>query len=547
MAIGLARGSFTRPTQQTAQVVTVQAPTSGIDVRSPAGNMSEENCLYTYNFEPAEYGMLLRTGYREWAIDVESAPGAGDGIRSIITFEGVEDGPIDDRLFAVTREGIWNVTDYDTPPSQEIVFADQGANAGFGVYCHYIDQSGEDFLLYADSKNGLFEYTSSLNTWAQATNISGPTIENIAFVVVHKQRLWMIEENSTSAWYLPVASKNGQATQFFFGSKFAHGGELRGLYNWTIDGGDGIDDRLVALSSSGDVIPYTGDDPSSADSWQVVGSYYIGALPKGRNVAGAMAGDLYFLCSYGLIAMDDLIRGTTNLYDAESGLAFKISRPLRQQLATDKDKYGWEPKFLPSQGVLIITTPPFINRPAVQYTLNVATRSWGYWRDVPMTAMDEWDGKIFFGDSNNRILVMDVTRDNVLINQELPNGSGVPIQFSMLTSYQKYGTPGQFKTVQYIRPDFVGIQPPAYTIKARYDYDVTELQNITKPPLPEGTGWDVGIWDSDVWSGDTLVNYSQAQGSGGLGRSIAIALKGEASDVLRLLSFDVVFTSGGPM
>jgi hypothetical protein len=40
----------------------------------------------------------------------------------------------------------------------------------------------------------------------------------------------------------------GTVTSWDFGSKFKHGGNLVGLWSWTVDGGIGIDDYLVAIA-----------------------------------------------------------------------------------------------------------------------------------------------------------------------------------------------------------------------------------------------------------------------------------------------------------
>ena len=69
MVIGKASGANYRPQQNAMQVTVMPSPTKGIDARAPTGNMPSDVCIYTYNLMPAEYGMLLREGYREWCID----------------------------------------------------------------------------------------------------------------------------------------------------------------------------------------------------------------------------------------------------------------------------------------------------------------------------------------------------------------------------------------------------------------------------------------------------------------------------------------------
>ena len=537
---------FNTPSPQTAQVTTWPAPTGGVDVRQPAGSMSPENCLYSFNIMPAEWGMLLRNGFREYVIGIESAADLGDGVRSLFAFDGVLTGAADDRLFAVTNEGIWDVTTYDIAPVQKAVFTDTSEDAGRGVICHYVEDGGDEFLWYADETNGLWEYSELTDLWDRPAGIVGPVIENVAFVVVHKQRVWLIEKDSTIGWYLPVGSKSGQATEFYFGSKFPHGGKLSGLYNWTVDGGAGLDDILIAVSSSGDLIPYQGGDPSSADTWSAIGTYFVGKTPKGRRFVSEYGGDIYILSAYGIIAMSDLTRGVDPKDVAASSLSFKIARELRVALGRTGDQYGWELQFSPSIGSVVVLSPKEVGREQIQYVMNMSTQGWGYYRGVPMNCIAEWRNKIYFGTTTDTVEVMDVTRDNVKITQ-VGDYNGDPIQFSMLTSSQGYGSDGRYKTCQYIRADFWGSLAPEYATKALYDYDIAELTAISGPPLQPGDLWDVGLWDQAVWGGGAGVGQHKLLGSGGLGRSFAVAVRGESSEGLRFISFDVIWVDGGPV
>ncbi len=530
--------------QQVMEVNTLPAPVDGIDARQAVGDMSPNNCIYTFNLMPAEYGMLLRPGFREWVVGLTGS----SGLRTIMAFEGISEIANDDRLFGVTNDGIFDITNFDQPPVLVQAFASTAGDAGHGVYAHYIDQAGEVFLLYADAVNGLFEYQESLDAWQQAQGIIGPVTENISFVVVHKQRLWLIEESSSSAWYLPIASKSGQATEFFFGGKFPHGGELRGLFNWTVATGGGIDDYLVAVSSAGDVIPYQGSDPSDAATWNVAGTYFIGDVPRGRRFAAEYAGNLYFVSVYGIIAMSDLLRGVDTSQVSADSLAFKVARPLRVEVAKTLNEFLWEPKFMPAQGILVVVQPHEEGgQRQIQYTLNLATEGWGIWRDVPMHCLEEWNGKIYFGTHDNQIMVMDVSRDNVLLIPPPDEENGVPITFSLLTSYQDGGTPGLFKQIQMIRPDFLSVKKPSFEVKMLYDYSLSEIIVQTTPLAPVGDLWDIGEWDVAVWEGGNPVGFSELRGVGGVGRRAAIALSGDAEEETRLISFDIMWKDGGPI
>ena len=531
----------------------IPAPTGGIDTRYPLAKMPGETCVYAYNILPDSYGMSVRKGFKEHATKIPTVPIGGsptgaDGTKTTIVFNGTHEGTIsDDRLFAVSNRGIYDITDGTRPPIHKLTFDIQTESAGNGVSCHYIDEGGHEFMLYADERNGLFTYTQATDSWAKATGITGGlAVERIAFVMVHKLRIWFVEKDTADGWYMPVNSMMGEAVKFTFGSKFAHGGYLRGLYNWSFDGGSGVDDYLVAVSSSGDVLPYKGDDPSSADSWNIVGSYYVGDLPIGRRIATEAGGQLFILSSYGLISMNDLLTGVDTRDVSADGIASKIAPMIRAHLKATKFERGWELIFAPSEGIYIINSPPRKNYPQLQYVMNISTQGWGVWRGIPMLCMSEWNGVLYFG-IHDKVYRLDGYRDNVKIDQIDPGDNGLPIEFSLMTSFSHLDSPTAFKAVQFIRPDFLSEYYPSYGVKAVYDYDVNEaaISPSVGDEFDQDALWDHAIWDQAVWGTAKPSGHARLSGASGLGRTVAIAVRGTTVESLKLASIDVMWTTGG--
>jgi len=542
---------FNRPSPQTSNVTAFPAPNKGVDTRRAIGSLDPNHCVYSYNLVPSEFGMEVRQGYREWCINLEDTSLVG-GVRTMFLYDGIQTIPSDNTLFAVTNEGIWDVTSLNAPVLK-LTFTDQTGIAGHGVFCHYTSESGQERLYYADAVNGLFEYLPTLasGTWAQATGITGPDLTKVAYIGVHKQRIWLIEQDSTVGWYLPIASYLGAATEFFFGTQFIHGGKLVALVSWSVDGGTGLDDYLVALSSAGDVVPYQGSDPSIVTgdgAWSSRGVYYIGKLPLGRRLYSEYSGELYLLSSFGLISMSDLLRGVDVRDIASKSLTFPISRVLREELRDSYEELGWEPLFLPNRGYLVINSPKTKSGEDIQYLMSITIEAWGFLRELPAQTFAEWDNNIFFGTEDGRVCVMDVPRDNVLIDQLDVAKDGIPIKFSLLTGYSYADSPGLFKMGQMIRCDFSSKLSVSYRAKAVYDYTIAE-QVFSVPSVPPATAnlWDVGTWDNILWDSDDLTNVNRLQGTTGMGRSVAIAVQGQSTETTKMLSMDFIWKSGGPV
>ena len=543
--------TYRRPAPQVARTATIPGPVLGIDARTILSEGNPNFCIYSFNLVPAEYGLKVRSGYREWAIELNN--GSGVGVRTIIPFGGDDDDASDDRLFAVTNEGIWNVSTYAAAPVFVLDFSNPvnggitGGDAGRGVYTQLTTDAGDKMVFYADAENGLFTYDAVSDIWSRASGFTGVTIEDVVFVTTHKDQLWMFERDSSVAFYLAAGAIMGAATAFYFGSKFKHGGNLAGLFVWTIDGGSGVDDLLVAVSRAGDVIPYQGTDPSSADTWGSVGQYFIGAVPAGHRFANGESGNLYLLSIFGLISMQELIRGVYAQNIRENTETLKIAQIIRPAMDLTRNDFGWDVLLLPSIGSLVIGSPKILSQDYVQYVTNTTNGGWGLWRDVPLDCCAEWSGKIYIGDSDNRVLVMDVDIDNSLITPPEEGANGDAVNWSILTTFQSLGQPALFKRGQYVRAQFLAAIKPNSTSNFRYDFDLSEVLNTASSSINSSSLWDFGLWDSAVWGADTPTGQDQLQGGWGMGRSIAIATSGNSRVETTLIHWDVVYDSGAPL
>lgn len=561
-----ASNSLRVPQQQTTQAAVIPAPLRGMNASLAVAVDTQEYCLWAINMLPSEYGLRVRKGYRDWQIDLPYE------VRTLMTYSGdgsdfllletgdhllLETG--DDvllesnenqaeKIFAACIDGIYDVTDVGATPQLMYTFTTQSDDSGFGTWINIVDESGSEFIYYADEENGLCKYTPGTDTWAQATGIqaiagSVGTLDetDIVFVTQHKLRIWFVERNSKKAWYLGIRAITGDATEFFFAAKFKHGGELVGLYNWTVDGGLGRDDHLIAISREGDVIPWTGEDPSDAMTWTSTGVFFIGRIPKGRKIAAEYGGELFMLSSFGSITLSDLLRGGNPEDPFRDQIGYRIARLLREDVRQYGTNQGWQLSFATAQGSLVISCPQRTDDTYRQYVYNLSTGGWGLWKSVPILCSETWDGQLMIGTKDGRVLRMDTGPDEV----NLTGTTRTAISFFVLTSYLTMGTPAQFKRNKLIRPTFVGTSEPTFAVEAYYDF-------LTRVPLDiEGDDeqaedtWGTGLWDDAIWSGDDVYPFSGPRGGSGVGRTMAIGLSGAAYEDLYLASIDVAWDVGG--
>lgn len=530
--------SSRRPrTQQMAQTAVYPAPSGGINAISNLAEMPMSDCIFSYNLVPGQYGLISRDGYREWCTNV----GTG-GVNTIIPYTGSV--AAQDSLFACASSGIYDVSASTAAPPLKIAFGTVDSTSGFGVWVTTNNAAGAKFIVYCDESNGYYYYEEATGLWTKvtmgggATQISGVDPATFCSVVIFKSRLWFVQKNTGDAWYLTAGALFGAATKFSFGNKFLAGGNLKAIFNWTVDGGIGVDDYLVAISAAGDVVVYQGSDPASASTFEQRGIYYIGPPPAGRRIAGAFGGDLFLLSSYGLLPISKLLSGQT-VIEQNIFISAKITPLIAAQMAQTRTTLGWEVRFIPSQTVLLISAPKQSGQEYLQFVQSTDTHGWGAYRSFPYTTGDTWQNLLYMGDPLNRVLVQTGSLDGVT----LAGTGGTQVSWSMLTAFADLQTPSQNKIAQFMRPTFISERAPSYSVKAVYDYNLIESTDVPPSATPTGDVWDVGRWDIALWGGQ-FVTTNVLNGGAGMGRAVAVAVKGTSLAKTTLLRVDMTFTFG---
>lgn len=521
---------------QTTKSVSLPAPQGGVNRVDGLAAMPPQDAIFLYNMIPSEYGTKVREGYAAWVTDV------GDGgVRTIIPFKGVGTS----KLFGVAEDGIYDITNTGTSPAAEISFGTVDSMSGYGTWVNFVNDNGAYFCLYCDESNGYYVYEEVGDTWTKiaagggAGEIDGVDPDDLAFVTIFKERVWFVERGTGNAWYLDPGAIYGTATKFAFGNKFSHGGSLVGLYSWTVDGGEGVDDYLVAIGSGGDVLVYKGTDPATATDWFLQGSWYIGPTPAGRRVTGAFSGELYLLSTYGIIPMSKLMSGTL-VQLQEVQLSRKISPLVNSAMQNQRAELGWEIRLVPSKNFLIVSTPKRTGYTYSQFVYSLNTPAWTLFRDLPYLTGETWEGDFYFSDPDGNVYRHTGTQDSVDLNGE----NGVAINWSGMMSFQGFGDDGSYKRVHFIRPVFLADASPDFVVEARYDYNLIEVFGAGASVNTQGSLWDDALWDVGLWGGEFNV-VDPVRGGSGLGRVVAVGFEGNSSFDTVLVKIDLMIDAGG--
>lgn len=493
--------------------------------------MQPTDAIYTKNIDPTTYGMKVRPGYVEWANGY-----AGDQVKTIIPYAGTAEDGSEDKLFACTSAGIYDITSSTSSPTQVLAWGTSSSDAGWCSHEVFTNDAGARILMVCDLANGYKIYTESTGLWTTPT-VTGPAgaAADLVYLISFKGRVWFIEKDTNAAWYTDVGVFQGTLTKFNFGNKFSRGGYLKTLHNWTLDSGVGPDDYLVATSSAGDVLVYAGSNPSSASTFGQIGTFFVGKFPAGRRIGVAVGGDLYLLSSYGIISAKDLLTGK-NPFTVEGSVSYKINRVLNAAIRDNIDSLGWELKLLPDLSRIVITTPKISNQSWSQFIYEINLQAWSQWTDVPMTTVETFDNEVYIAGAL-RVHKLTGTLDNVLLSSPDPQ----PIYWSLLTAYNELGSPQMNKVVEFMRARFVAEAEPSYNMKALYDYDLSTL--ITALAAQIGSDvWDSGVWDTAIWGGGQS-KFEDLFGGNGMGRTVAVAMAGASTQATTLIDIGVMYRS----
>ena len=85
-----------------------------------------------------------------------------------------------------------------------------------------------------------------------------------------------------NAWYGGIDAHGGALNIIPLSGAATKGGKLLFGATWSIDAGDGIDDKCVFVTDLGELLIFTGTDPGDAANWRQEGRYQV-APPLGMN------------------------------------------------------------------------------------------------------------------------------------------------------------------------------------------------------------------------------------------------------------------------
>jgi hypothetical protein len=373
---------------------------------------------------------------------------------------------------------------------------------------------------------------SPVGTYTIDYYITGLNSNTFATVNLFKERLYFVEKNSLSFWYLGVDSINGAVTEFPLGGIFKKGGYLQAMGTWTIDAGYGVDDLAVFATSNGEVAVYKGSDPSDADDWALVGIWNIGQTFT-RKCMFKFGGDILILTEDGLVPLSAGLQSTR--LDPRVNITDKIFYAISQAADQYSTNFGWQINYFAKVNMLIVNIP--VTGGSEQYVMHNITKSWGRFTNINANCWELSGDDIYFGGNGFVGKFYDTFAD-----------AGTNIRAFVQQAYSYFESRGQQKRFTMVRPILQtdnGL--PTVLCGLSTDFDTVDLtsQISFNPSILQTGEWDNDTWDNANWGGG-LTTTKIWQGVTGLGYAGSVSMNVVSQNIeFHWASTDFVMERGG--
>lgn len=500
----------------------IPAPVRGWNARDSIANMKQGYAVRLDNWFPT-------------ASDVEVRKGSDAHVTGITgqveTLETYKPESGSDVMFAFANNSIYDVSSAGAV----------GAAAVTGLssnrwQCTNMTTTGGSFLLCLNGADNMRLYDGS--SWTTITGASSPAITNVAtddlvHVNIFKERAFYIEANTLSAWYAAAGAFAGALTELPLHSVFKQGGSLMAMGNWTLDGGAGIDDYAVFITTEGECAVFQGTNPASASTWALVGVFEVGK-PIGRRCMQKLGGDLL------IITTDGVVPASKAFVRARSDTAIAITDVIQGAMADSVSSYGsefgWELTLYPEATMLILNIPNTSGQE--QYVMNTYTKAWCRFTDWSANCFTEYNGSLYFGGST----VVDKAWSG-------PDDKSMAVRADLISAFDYFSDRANQKYLTMMRPTMSwDVAPDSILIGANVDFDLTDPTSEITQNQSSGSVWDTGTWDSATWGGlADIKNFWYAASGVGYAAAIHIIATNSLADRVSLASVNFVFERGSTL
>lgn len=500
--------------QVTITPTMLSSPIKGWNTRDALDAMDPLDAVVLDNFYPDAGGVNIRNGYQSYA--------TGMGANAVATLAEYNAGTT--RKFIAACSGKF----FDISASGAV-----GAPliSGFSSDQWQVE-AFLSRLFFVNGTDNAQVYDGS--TFADA-NFTDVALNTLIGVLQYQQRLFFWQKNSTGFWFAPLNSLSGALSFYDLGAYAPKGGNIIAATTYSHDGGNGVQDFIVFIFSSGDCIIFFGNDPSNATVWSQVGRYRISPPVSPRAV-----------CNYGaeafLTTFDDHVPLQQQLVALKVGALpprSKISSAVQAAVSANLNAFGWQALYYP-RGRRLIFNIPNPDGTFDQHVCNTGfadnngLNPWCRFKNMNAFCFGLFKDNLYFGSAAGTVFQADLGSMDLL--------GGVTAVGQQ--AWNTFDDP-QRKHMTAIRPLVQSVGNVAFNFAVGFDYGDINVGSVIAIPT-SGSPWDTSPWDTSPWSAEQAISTAW-RGSGGSGVAIGLALNIASTEPVKWLRSDLKYERGSAL
>jgi hypothetical protein len=509
------------PNGAIARVLPIPAPTGGWNALDALDQMAPQDAVVLDNWFPDTAAVRMRRGSVLLA-----DTGTGKPVYSLLDWYGLGE----EKLLAASGGALFEVSSgipaqvgsgFSSDVWEHTLFATLGG--AYAIICNGSDVP----QIYDGSK-------LSGSTFASGSSTQPLDPRSLVCPVSFIQRVWFIEKGTLRLWYSGTGEISGNMSFLDLGPYFQRGGELAGIATWNKQLiTNAIQEQIVCVSTNGEVLTYSGTDPSQASTFGLSGHYFIGRPVAGYRSMLNTGPDLVLITEDGFEPVSKYLTAGQSVGEA-TALSTKIGNAVTNAVRSTGDAMGWCAILYPAMNSIWFNIPQ-ADGTFQQYVQNVLTGAWCRFIGMNGRCWRKFVKAAVFGTDDGKVMTADVgTSDD-----------GTPILADCLPAY-RYAARGQICRFVSIRPVLQVSGPLRASCEIQVDYQTQATQQPIQSEVSGSSVWGTMIWGAGKWSSSQPTLQRDIYGASAVGYSASPRITIQSGTITaQMNSIDVTFEAGG--
>lgn len=501
------------------KAVSVPAPVGGLNSRDSIDAMSPTDALIMSNFFPTVEKVTLRDGYTSFC--------TGIGTGNVETLVEHNAGA-NRQLLAIGSNGTLYQIDTGSAVSKKTGLANGRAES---------IEFNNNTIFVPSGANVPFSWDGSSASDLSITLSDSVNANTLTGVHAHKNRVYYWTGDSQNFYYsATVDTFQGNFTKFPVGLVGTFGGNIIMINTLTIDGGEGVDDLLCIVMTSGEVLLYSGSNPSS--DFALVGTFRIAEPINEKRAIAKLGGDVIVMTKEGYLPLSQVVRQDI-VGNKAAAISEKIRGTVISQVAATGTTTGWQIFVSPDGDKVIFNYPTGDVDPFNQHVFNPIIRAWCIFENMPAHVWGQFNGDTYFGSASGVVFKVGGDADN-----------GSDITGDLATAYNYFGDRGGIKRFSSVQPILDGETTIDFSFGVGVDLGSPRAIDVTQVSFASNlAAWDTATWDDFFWADTTGAGVTKRRKAvNRLGYSSALRIQvATSTQTISFISAHYTFALGGPI